>query len=172
MLGVLFGAVSYSHYSGGDISGFGTLDASTLEPMALQIGGMVSDNVLLAAGLTLAVGNVSPDDGPATSTHLLSMRPRLEYVFGNDRLRPFAHLELGMSAGGAKDKNFSIGAQGIDGGGGFHFFITDSFSFDFTARLLTGENYSQIKDKELSSTSKNSAKHTDIGLALGISGWI
>jgi hypothetical protein len=99
----------------------------------------------LLIGAKLAIGQESSDwwPGSENETFVFSAIPYVEFVFLQSRVKPFAKAMVGIEGARGEDDSGFWGLV-LGGGGGLHFFLTQSVSVDadleLNLRFGTGHN--------------------------------
>jgi hypothetical protein len=90
----------------------------------------------LLIGAKLAIGQESSDwwPGDEAETFIFSAIPYIEFVFLQSRVKPFAKAMAGVEGSRREDESGFWGIV-LGGGGGLHFFLTQSVSVDADLEL-------------------------------------
>jgi hypothetical protein len=150
----------------------------------VTVGHFLTDRLELGADVTLSTSSTKSEGFDGKSTRL-SLVPRVDYVLGGDRVRPYVAAMVGWqhnwsSSESTQYLSHSNGSDsGIVYGGalGAHVFASDSWSFEPQLQLMrasaSGSSHSTVSSESGTSTGGYDTRwsSTTILLSVGISGW-
>jgi hypothetical protein len=178
----------------GDDSGI-SLDEELVPKLGLfrlGVGFVIADHFTIGASLGFGASKMkwefkseydSYSDGNEDDLSLFGFEvmPYVSYKFGDGKVQPFVIASFGYRGGlfkydmsGDASLRYMIHTFALSGGGGIHFFITDSFSFDGSAQL--GGAFGKYIEKEIYEDEEEKEKfpyrNIKVLVLLGFSGWI
>jgi opacity protein-like surface antigen len=135
--------------------------------LGFGIGYGLSDMLVLGTNVALQFRSINTENSDSVTGVGFQLMPYLEAVFGSDSARPFVGANLILQINDVDD--FSSTLFGAGALGGVHLFLTDSLSFDLSARLyfLTGSRHVTTTIVDL----ENDVTQIGLLALIGISGW-